>query len=88
MAKSAQKSTPPANFEDALTELESLVQTMERGDLALEASLASYQRGVALLRYCQEKLGAAEDTIRILEEGELRPMAPPPSGSVDENEED
>lgn len=75
MAKSAAKPTPPANFEDALSELESLVKTMEQGDMALEASLAAYQRGVSLLRYCQEKLGTAEEAVRVLEAGELRPLA-------------
>lgn len=74
MAKPAAKSPSPANFEDALTELESLVKTLEQGDMALEASLAAYQRGVSLLRYCQEKLGAAEETVRILEAGELHPL--------------
>ena len=75
MVKSAAKAPIPTTFEDALSELETLVHTMERGDLALEASLAAYQRGVSLLRYCQERLGAAEETVRVLEGNELRPLA-------------
>ena len=75
MVKSASKPPLPTTFEDALSELETLVQTMERGDLALEASLTAYQRGVSLLRYCQERLGAAEETVRVLEGDELRPLA-------------
>ena len=77
MAKSAPKPPLPASFEDALSELAALVQTMERGELALEASLAAYQRGVSLLRYCQDRLGAAEETVRVLEGNELRPLTPP-----------
>ncbi|MFZ2909721.1 MAG: exodeoxyribonuclease VII small subunit, partial [Candidatus Desulfobacillus denitrificans] len=38
---------PPASFEAALAELESIVQGMEAGKLSLEESLAAYQRGTA-----------------------------------------
>jgi exodeoxyribonuclease VII small subunit len=56
-----------ASYEAALSELESLVGDMESGRLALEASLAAYQRGSTLLRYCQAQLAAAEHQVRILE---------------------
>lgn len=77
MAKSAPPSsaTPPQHFEAALAELETIVASMEHGDLALEASLAAYQRGVELMKFCQDKLGAAEQTVRILEGDLLRPLA-------------
>lgn len=63
---------PPKSFESALAELESLVQTMESGKLALEESLASYQRGAELLRFCQSRLDDADQRIRVLEAGVLK----------------
>ena len=63
----------PDNFEKALDELETIVQSMEEGEMPLEASLAAYQRGVTLLKFCQDKLVAAEQTIKILENGQLQP---------------
>lgn len=53
-------------FEDALTELESLVEAMEKGDLSLEESLASFEQGVLLTRQCQKALDDAEQKVRIL----------------------
>jgi exodeoxyribonuclease VII small subunit len=66
---------PPASFEAALQELERIVQAMESGDAPLEESLASYERGMALLKTCQERLAAAEQKIRLLENGSLRDFA-------------
>ena len=61
----------PASFESALQELEAIVRKMESGDLALEDSLAQYERGMALLKHCQEALESAERKIRVLEGGTL-----------------
>ena len=62
----------PASFEAALQELERIVQAMENGGAPLEESLANYERGMALLKQCQEALTGAEQKIRILESGSLR----------------
>jgi exodeoxyribonuclease VII small subunit len=71
------------DFEAALTELDTIVRKLEEGDLALEASLQLYERGVHLSRFCHARLEEAERRIEILNErGQLRP-APPPFG-VDE----
>jgi exodeoxyribonuclease VII small subunit len=56
------------SFEQALAELESLVQTMEQGELSLEESLKSFERGVLLTRTCQQALTEAEQKIQILAE--------------------
>jgi exodeoxyribonuclease VII small subunit len=56
---------PPA-FEEALTELESLVDTLEKGELTLEASLAAFERGIELTRHCQRALDDAEQKVRVL----------------------
>ncbi len=53
-------------FEEALAELEQLVEEMERGDLSLEESLKSFERGIALTRHCQESLQAAEQKVTML----------------------
>jgi exodeoxyribonuclease VII small subunit len=71
MSRSA-KNTPPKNFEIALTELEQVVAGMEAGQLPLEQSLAAYQRGVELLRFCQEKLQDAQQQVKIMEAGSIR----------------
>lgn len=59
-------------FETALNELETLVSHMEDGKLELEASIAAYRRGMALMKHCQAQLVDAEQQIRVLENGELR----------------
>ena len=64
----------PQDFETALAELEGLVAEMESGSLALEQSLAAYKRGVELTRICQERLTQAEQQVKVLEAGLLRPM--------------
>lgn len=56
------------NFEQALTELERLVERMETGDLSLEESLQTFERGVELAKTCQQALDAAEQRIHILTE--------------------
>ncbi len=73
MAKttSPDKSAPPASFEDALRELETIVDSMEKGSLDLDPSLDAYQRGMTLLKFCQDKLTAAENKIRVFDQGSL-----------------
>jgi exodeoxyribonuclease VII small subunit len=47
-------------FEKALAELESIVQRLEKGDVALEESIQIYERGEALKRRCETLLREAE----------------------------
>jgi exodeoxyribonuclease VII small subunit len=54
------------DFEKSLDELEQLVARMEHGDLSLDDSLASFERGVALYRNCQSALEQAELRVRLL----------------------
>lgn len=62
------------DFEAAIAELESIVKKLEDGDLALEQSLALYERGVQLSKYCHARLEAAEKRIELLNErGEVKP---------------
>ena len=54
------------DFERSLSELESLVERLERGDLPLEEALRTFERGVELTRYCQTSLKAAQQKVEIL----------------------
>lgn len=58
----------PENFEHAFAELESIVAQMESGQMALDASLAAYQRGNTLLQFCQKSLADVEQQVQILNE--------------------
>ena len=49
---------------------------MEAGDASLEQSLAAYERGVVLLKHCQETLSAAEQKLLLLENDVLRDFEP------------
>lgn len=49
-----------------MKELEALVESLEQGDLSLEESLKSFERGVALTRICQTSLQDAEQKVRML----------------------
>lgn len=53
-------------YEDAMRELERLVASIERGDVGLEESLASYRKGEQLLRHCKALLDKAELSVREL----------------------
>ena len=67
----AQASDTP-DFERALSELESLVERLERGDLPLEEALKTFERGVELTRHCQTSLKAAQQK-RLLIANETAP---------------
>ena len=51
------------SFEEAMAELEKVVGQLERGDVALEDSIALYERGAALKAHCEAKLKAAEERV-------------------------
>ena len=63
----------PATYEQALAELEALVQAMEGGKMPLDQLLASYKRGAELLQQCRARLQVVEDQVKILEDGQLKP---------------
>jgi exodeoxyribonuclease VII small subunit len=65
-------------FERALEELEALVARMEDGKLPLEESLAAYQRGAELIKFCESKLSDAQARIAILDGDTLRDFNPDP----------
>jgi exodeoxyribonuclease VII small subunit len=70
MAKSSAKQ--PENYESSLQELESLLASLEGGQLSLEQSIEAYRRGALLLGYCQAQLADAEQRIKVLEGNTLQ----------------
>ncbi|MEQ8387513.1 MAG: exodeoxyribonuclease VII small subunit [Alphaproteobacteria bacterium] len=48
------------SFEDALKELDAIVQALESGDSRLDDAITSYERGAALKKHCEEKLREAQ----------------------------
>lgn len=64
------RSAKPLEFEQALGELEKLVERLERGDVPLEEALKDFERGVALTRQCQSALKSAQQRVEILLAGD------------------
>lgn len=54
------------DFEQALAQLEAIVEQLEQGDLSLDESLQQFERGVQLTRTCQSALKQAEQKVEIL----------------------
>ena len=78
-ASSATPPSPPAQrplperYEDALQELDRLVQAMETGQMPLDQLLDSYRRGAELLAFCRDRLTEVEEQVKVLEDGQLKP---------------
>jgi exodeoxyribonuclease VII small subunit len=71
----ANKDHSSKKFESALEELESVIEQLESGDLSLEDSLAAFEKGVGLVKYCNQKLSEVENKIEVLvkdKEGRLQ----------------
>lgn len=84
----AKKELGKKKFEDALEELEKVVEQLESGELSLEDSLAAFEEGVRLVKHCNQKLTEVEKKIELLvqdKEGklQLKPLA----GAGDEDPE-
>ena len=62
----ARKEQSDKNFETALEDLEQVVEQLESGDLALEDSLAAFEKGVGLAKYCNQKLNDVEKKVELL----------------------
>jgi exodeoxyribonuclease VII small subunit len=64
------------SFEQAIAELETLVEQMEAGSLSLEESMTAYRRGAQLVTYCRQSLAFAQQQVRVLEGELLKPFEP------------
>ncbi len=88
MPKKSASDQPSPTFEDAMAELEQLVAKMESGDLPLEASVAAYQRGSELVKYCAAQLERVEKQVKVLEGDMLKPFAADDDDDDDLDDED
>ena len=71
----ARKEPTDKKFESALEELEQVVEQLESGELSLEDSLSAFEKGVGLVRFCNQKLSEVEKKIELLvkdKEGKLQ----------------
>jgi len=76
----AAKKPENLSFEEAMAELEGIVQAMEQGSLTLEQSLKQFERGVQLANASNEKLSSAEQKVSILMGNDPEtPVAPMPN---------
>jgi len=57
---------PARRFEEALADLEGIVQRLEKGELGLEESLAAFERGIALVRSLSQRLADVERRVEVL----------------------
>ena len=65
-------------FKEAIEELEKITESLESGELELEKSIALFERGVELIKYCQDKLDGAQAKVELLVdslEGEIEAAA-------------
>jgi exodeoxyribonuclease VII small subunit len=75
MPRSPAVEPSPPTYEQALAELDRLVQQMEGGQLPLDQLLDGYRRGADLLSACRGRLQAVEDQVKLLEDGQLKAWA-------------
>lgn len=57
----------PVDFEQAITLLEEIVVQIENNEVKLETALEKYQQGMALVKFCQDKLTEVEQKVKILD---------------------
>ena len=71
----ANKDQANNKFESALEELEGVIEQLESGNLSLEDSLAAFEKGVGLVKFCNQKLSEVEKKVELLirdKEGKLQ----------------
>lgn len=66
------------SFEEAMAALEAVVTQLERGEVALEQSIALYERGAALKAHCADKLKSAEEKVELIRSAEGRAIGVTP----------
>jgi exodeoxyribonuclease VII small subunit len=78
----SKKKADLSQFEQAMAELENIVQQLELGDLSLDASLTQFERGISLVKQSQQQLQSAEQKVQLLlqqqQQESLQAFTPPP----------
>ena len=67
------------SFEEAMAALESVVTQLERGEVALDQSIALYERGALLKAHCAAKLAKAEEKVELIRAAEGRAVGTVPA---------
>ncbi len=78
----------PPSFEAALARLEEIVARLEAGQVTLDESLSAFREGSGLVRFCIERLTAAETAVRELVAGEAGPVARASTSGFDAPEDE
>ncbi|MFN3970114.1 MAG: exodeoxyribonuclease VII small subunit [Gemmobacter sp.] len=74
----SEKPVAEMSFEEAMAALETVVGQLERGDVALEASIALYERGARLKAHCEARLREAEEKVELIRAQEGRAVGTSP----------
>ena len=77
----AEQQELPEQFEEAMKELQGIVQSMENQVLSLDDALRAYERGMLLSRVCQKNLDDAQLQVQVLQDNLLKPL----SQNIEEN---
>ena len=76
MSSPKQKTELPPSFEERITRLEAIVESLEQGEAPLEESMRLFEEGAELARACQGQLEAAKERVEVLlkaaEEGTIQ----------------
>jgi len=83
----AKKKLENLSFEESLNELDTIVQSLEQGELNLEESMALFERGLNLSQLSQVKLSATEQKVKILLEKNGSPQLTEFEASSNDSEE-
>ena len=69
------------SFEKAMAELQEIVEALEDGNVDLDRSLALYERGIELVRLCNDRLDSAQQRVLAVQNGEEGPTTVPFEGA-------
>jgi len=61
-------------YEEAIQKLSEIVSTLEKGGIELDKTLALYEEGISLLRFCNQKLNEAEQKIQMVKDGKTNAL--------------
>ena len=75
MTKEELNTVEKESFESAMSQLEEIVQQLERGSLPLDQSIKMFKKGIELSQYCQKELDQAEEMVtKVMTESGLRKL--------------
>ena len=72
-------------FEEAMNELENLVESLDKGDISLDQAIAAYDRGSQLKDHCQKKLSEAKMKVETIQSSDNSDVIPDKLTSFDSN---